>query len=298
MALKLLKPSWLEKLIAAGKPIYVINSSATKGGDKGTICVNFVDGQSRDFFKMPPTFIPMAISDAIPTKILLESRDFRQLLLKGMLTLVEPAGAEDFLSSPEAQEEYEALILSNHSARAQNIDLEREVSQRTKIAHQSGGHGHGPVQDVSAVDTVSNKVRGYMESLVSEELTPKQVLTELRRRQSALTAIDFSYVAANTTDKELKRFAKKSLVKATAYDEEEEDYEEVAPKKKRKKAAVAEKDEDNGAFSFEDTSTYGTMTAAERQADQEAQAAAMASQAVDGRSKIDAEINKIMTGKL
>ena len=303
--MKFLKPSKLDGLVASGKPVYIVNSSATQSGDKGTICINFVDGQRRDFFKMPPTFIPMSISDAIPPKNLSESRDFRQLLLRGMLTLVEPSSAEDFLSSPEAQEEYEALVLSNHSARAQNIDLEREVSQRTQIAHQSGGHGAGPVQDVSAVDTVSNKVRGFMESLVSKELSAKDVLVELRRRQSALTAVDFSYVAANTTDPELKKWAKKALTQASAYEDDDEEI--VKPKRRRKKTTAkkakaqppANPQEENASFDFDDDKPagFGQMTADEREADRRAQEAAMAAQAVDGRSKIDEEINKIMSGK-
>ena len=287
--LKTLPPSHLDRLINAGKPIYVLNTSALSTGDKGMIVVNFFDGTRRDFFKMPPTFIPMAVSDAIPAAKLKESRDFKQCLLKGMLTLVEPSSAEDYLATGDAQDEYESLVLSEHSAQFNNIDVEKEVSRRTRVAHQTGT-GSGPIQDVSAVDTISNKVRGVVESMVSGTLSSKEALTQLRRHQSALKSVDFSYVVENSTDRELTQWAKKALVKASQVDVEE--FEEK-PRKKRvskpRKKAVSKSD----ASSFDFGSADDVMTPEERAADERARAEAFATQATQGQSKIN-EIDQIM----
>lgn len=316
--LKTLPASHLERLVRENKPVYVINSSALPSGDKGMVIVNFFDGNRREFFKMPPTFIPMAITDSITPESLLKSNDFRQCLLKGMLTLIEPTSAEAFLSTSEAQEEYESLVLSEHSAKAQNLDINRRT-KRTAV-HHSSNEGYGPVQDVSAVDTVSNKVRGLIESLIAGSLNSKEVLTQLRRHQSALNAVDFSYVIANTSDQELKKWAKAGLSRTSVEDEEdeydsgydEEDEEEEStvtrPRGRPKKAAMAEekkaekksvkKEKTDYANIFDFKNDQEGMTEEEKRADERARAQAMANQAIGGKTMYDKEINKILSGQI
>jgi len=294
-ALKRLSPSQLDSLVRAGKPVYVINTSALPSGDKGMIVINFFDGNRRDFFKMPPTFIPLSISDSIPSSKLIESRDFKQSLLKGMLTLVDPDSAEDYLATEDAQEEYESLVLSEHSAQAQNINVGAEVAKRTRTAHVAN-EGGGPIQDVSAVDTVSNKVRGLVESMVSGEVEAKDVITQLRRHQSALEPVDFSYVISNSTDAALTRFAKKALSKATAFADEEEEEEIVVRKKPKARKRAAKKRDDEPAFDLDDNGKDLEMNEDERRADEVARAKAMSDQQPQMRSKIQDEINDIMKG--
>ena len=299
MRLKTLPPSHLDKLVRANQPVYVINTSVMPSGDKGMIVVTFYDGTQRTHFRMPPTFIPMAVTDSIPADKLLGSPDFKQSLLKGMLTLVEPSTAQAYLDTTDAQDEYEALVLSEHSAMARHIDVEREFTKRAKIARVSAS-GEGPVQDVSAVDTVSNKVHALMESLISGVIKPKEALVQLRRHQSALVAVDFSYVVANSTDPELTKWAKKALSRAAA-DDEDDDYEALAAPKKKKKAAAKKKPaikkakkQPAGDFDFKEGDEE--MTAEERQADAAARQAAMASQATGGQSRIQDEINALING--
>jgi hypothetical protein len=297
--LKTLSVSHLDRLVRENKTVYVINTSALPSGDKGMVIVNFFDGNRREFFKMPPTFIPMAITDSIPTRQLIDSKDFKQCLLKGMLTLVEPASAEAFLATPEAQDEYESLVLSEHSAAAQHLNINKVVSQRARVTHSSGEGGSGPMQDISAVDTVSNKVRGLIESMIAETLTTKEVLTQLRRHQSALQAVDFSYVIANTIDPELKKWAKSGLTKSATEDEDsdEDDYVEAPRAKKIKEskepklAAKKKEDYSSGVFDFD--SGKGEEEPVNRKIEQEA----TRNQALYGESKIENEINAIMNGK-
>ena len=288
--LKMLQPSRLEQLVAAGKPIYILNTSSLPDGNKGMIVVNFFDtGGRREFFKVPPTFIPMAISDVIPSRKLLESRDFKQCLVKGMLTLVDSDTAEDYLSTREAQDEYEALTLSEHSLKFQGLDVEQEVVKRTRVAHQSS-EGNGPVQDVSAVDTVSNKVRGLVESMVSNDKSPDQVMVELRRHQSALSAVDISYVMSNSTDAKLTTWARKALSEAS-----NPEAHEAAPVV-AKKVTIKKPAKEKSSFDFSDSDDV-KMTPAEAKADADARAKAMQSQAVNGHSKVEDEINAMMSGK-
>jgi len=291
MKLKTLPPSHLDRLINSNQPVYVLNTSALSTGDKGMIVVNFFDGNRREFFKMPPTFIPMAVSDAIPSSKLRDSRDFKQCLLKGMLTLVDPATAENYLASPEAQDEYESLVLSEHSAQYNNIDVEKEVSRRTRVAHQSGG-SEGPIQEVGAIDTISNKVRGIVESLVSKSLSSKEALTQLRRHQSALKAVDFSYVAENTTDAGLTKWAKKALTQSMDDDLDYEEPVKARAKRKPAKKKAKAKSADENEFSFD--SADEEMSPEELAADAAARARAFETQATEGQSKINDDINNLM----
>lgn len=290
--LKALPVSHLDRLVRENKPVYVINTSVLPSGDKGMVIVNFFDGNRREFFKMPPTFIPMAITDSIPARQLTESKDFKQSLLKGMLTLVDPDSAEAFLSTNDAQEEYEALVLSEHSAAAQHININK-LTKRVSMAHHTG-EGAGPVQDISAVDTVSNKVRGLIESMVADTLTAKEVLTQLRRHQSALQAVDFSYVIANTTDPDLKKWAKSGLSRAASDEDGDFEEDEELPVRKVKVAAKADKSkkksEDYGEKVFD--FSQGDDVKEDVRAQQEA----AKNQALYGQSKIDEEIDAMLKG--
>jgi len=290
MRWKKLPPSSLDKLVNAGKPIYIINTSSLPDGNKGMIVVNFQNGTQREFFKMPPTFIPMAISDVIPPKRLGESRDFKQSLVKGMLTLVDPDQAEHYLSTREAQDELDALVLSEHSSKAKGIDVENEVAKRTRVFHHTDNSSAGPVQDVSAIDTISNKVRGLIEAMSSGTKASSDVLVELRRHQSALKPVDLSYVVSNSSDAALTSWAKKAL--AAASKEFAEDEEEAPVKKVAKRGRPAKNENE---FDFGDGDDK--MTAEEAAADAKARAAAMESQALGGKSRIPDEINALMGGK-
>jgi hypothetical protein len=293
MKWKFLPPNSLEKLVRANKPVYVLNTSALPSGDKGTIVLTMYDGTRRDHFKSPATFIPMCITDAIPSSKICECRDLKQALLKGMLTLVDPDQAEDYLQTPEAREEYENLVLSEHSAKARNIDVESEITKRLKVTHTRNEGGIGPTQDVEAVDTVSNKVRGLMEDLVSGNKQAKEVLTELKRHQTALKAIDISYVQANAADPELSKWAKKALL-GVASDEDET----PAPATKKKATVVAKPAKKEPVDAFDFGAKDDDMTPEERAADAAAQAKFLSQQALSGQSQVDDEINKLLSGKM
>jgi hypothetical protein len=247
--LKTLPPSALEKLIRENKTIYVLNTSALPTGDKGVLMINFYDGKRRDYFKMPPTFIPMAISDAVPSSSLRESRDFKQLLLKRALTLVDPTSAEQYLESPEAQDEYESLVLSEMSMQKASRSVENELNRRATA--QVNNVSMGPLDDMSsATEAVSNKVRATVESMIGGVVKAKEALQQLRRHQSAFTEADYSYVIANSTDAALTKWARTGLAEMTRQPQPQV----VAAKGKVKPAKKAPKGEIGGdAFDFDTT---------------------------------------------
>lgn len=294
MRWKTLPPSQLNELVKNGDSIYVINSSAMESGDKGTIVINFINGNRKDFFKMPPTFIPMAISDSIPHDQLMNSRDFKESLVKGMLTLVDPKQAEEYLSTEEAAEEYEALVLSEHSARARG-GIETSLGARTKVSHNST-EANGPMQEVSAVDTVSNKVRGIVESTISGEYTAKDALTLLRRHQTALSSADLSYVIGHIDNQEVIDWASKAISESRPIVSNKQNVGGSSAAQKTFTAPTPATAKKDVAFDLDDRGIE--MSPEEQAEDARLRAEAMANQAVNGQSQAQNEIDKILKGQI
>lgn len=291
MKWKTLPASKLDTLIKAGKRIFVLNTSSLPSGDKGMIVVNFYEGTRREYFKMPPTFIPMAISDSIPSKKLGESKDFKECLIKGMLTLVDPDQAEAYLDSDEARSEFDNLVLSEHSTRAKRQELETQVMKRARVVHQtSQSAGPMDVQDTSAVDTISNKVRALVEEMISGTKQAPEVVIELRRHQSALTAVDLSYVLGNSTDERLSKWTEKAI-KDLASSPGKQVTTSVKPLAKKRKDDLG----DDADFSFD--SDDSDLTPEEKAADSAARARAVASQDLEGKGNSTKAIDDLLKSR-
>ena len=283
----------LREFIDSKRPVYVLNTSSLPSGDKGTIIVNFYDGVRREHFKMPPTFIPMAISDVISAKKLDDSRDFKECLQSGMLTLVDPDQAYEYLETPEAREEFENLVLSEHSMKSKSLRVDQSLSSRAQVAHTSNEMA-GPQQDISQVDTVSNKVRGLVESMISQTISAKECLTNLKRHQTALNATDLSYVIQNSVDADLTHWAKGALNNVDADGGIKQTLVEQ-PLKSSGTTATTIPTGELGAFDFDKAGD--NMTADEAAADARAQSEAHANQSLHGESKVTNEIDKILGGR-
>lgn len=204
MNLKTLFPSKLDELINQNLPIYVINSSVLSGGSQGTIIVNFFDGSRKDHFKVPATFIPFAVSDMVPASVLKTSRDFRQCLTKGMLTLIDPTDAAAYMATDEAREEYEALTLSEHSARAKGVSIKNGIVPGETIKVRPTTHGAGVVP--SHVDeelsfgksAVTPKATSIAEGLKSSTYNLKEAVAEVRRNLRALSREDVYFLTSTS----------------------------------------------------------------------------------------------------
>jgi len=268
--LKTLAPSMLEKLVRDQKPVYVVNTSRTPSGDKGVIVVNFFDGTRREYFKMPPTFIPMAISDVIPPKSLIGSRDFKQCLVKGMLTLVDSDQATRYLETKEAREEYDALVLSEMSSRSStHINMEGEAARRANRQGNPMGMDDGP-QNTTDEATVASKVKGLVEEFLQEKKTAKALLQELKRQQSALSVADVTYVLANVKDPAVEKWGKEAVV--------------TAVKNVATKITVPVR---------EDMEDYGFDFDSDGDEDPSARANAVAQQVLDGRSSLGRKVPRM-----
>jgi hypothetical protein len=89
------------------KEIWVINETKPKG-----IIIldikNKMDG-SPTLVTIPPTWIPICLTDQIPKSMLTDSPKFRSILSLGHIKLLDPKGVHEIIAIPEIAEEITAI---------------------------------------------------------------------------------------------------------------------------------------------------------------------------------------------
>lgn len=206
MQWKTIEPTRLNEMIQSNTPIYILNTSNYTNG-RMAIIISFIDGTRRRQFTVPPTFIPMCITDAIPHKEI-SNPDFLDLLNKRIVTLVDAKQAQEYLRTPEAVEEFHAIVLSEHSQKAQGVNLETGVKKSFSSAAALTADVEEAVNDLS----ISTKVRAFMDELSAGAITAKQALSECKRHADSFTDLDLHYIRENSKDLELAKWVEGKLV--------------------------------------------------------------------------------------
>ena len=152
-----LKPE-LKNLLDNLKPkdaLYVINRTESVG-DQGKLgSLNFAVTDSKDVVhgvQIPATYLPIDLSMQLRVNHLRNSQQFRELLSKGLLEIVDTDKAEAMLSSPSAQAE-----ISRLSRVGRNIEdvLESLASNR-------------PASDL--LSPMKALIKGYNDKYLSENI--------------------------------------------------------------------------------------------------------------------------------
>lgn len=283
---KTVDPHHLGAMIQARRPIYILNTSMFPNGNKGTIVINFVDGTRKRYFTMPDTFIPLCITDSIPSETLLNSADFLDLLRKRIITIVDTDQAQEYLGSREAVEEYEAIVLSQHSSKARGVDLESAVKKTFSSAAQLTAE----VEENVVTSEISTKVRASVEDLSAGAITAKEFLAHCKRHGEGFTEVDFHYIRENVRDQDVQKWVQSKLLDQSS-DIKTGSVKKATPAKKSALATSLAKKSKKVADEDEPTSDE---EAAELQ---RGMAMAAAQQAVDGKSKIPELVSKMLSGK-
>lgn len=285
MQWKTIEPTKLNELIQANTPIYILNTSNYTNG-RMAIIISFIDGTRRRQFTVPPTFIPMCITDAIPHKEV-SNPDFLDLLNKRIITLVDAKQAQDYLKTPEAVEEFHAIVLSEHSSKAQGINLEMGVKKSFSSAAALTAEVEEAVSDIA----VSAKVRAFMDDLAVGTITAKQALSECKRHADSFTDLDLHYIRENSKDLELAKWVEGKLMDKSS---------DIGSTFKQPKKAVAKPSALNRAMASKKTAKLPKLNDedAPANAEEEAELArgmamAQSRQAISGRIP-DSEFIKLM----
>lgn len=204
---KTYEPSKLSEMVRSRRPVFVLNTSLFESGTRGTIIINFIDGSRKRHFEVPDTFIPLCITDSIPEDILLSSPDFKDLLRKRIISLVDSDQAEDFLKTEEAKEEYDAIVLSQHSAAARGVSLETA----TKKTFSSAAALTADIEETVTSEAISPRVRAKVDELEAGVTTAKQFLAECKRHGEGFTEVDLHYIKKNVIDPDTQKWVEAKL---------------------------------------------------------------------------------------
>ena len=204
---KTYEPSKLSEMVRSRRPVFVLNTSLFDSGTRGTIIINFIDGSRKRHFEVPDTFIPLCITDSIPEDILLSSPDFKDLLRKRIISLVDSDQAEEFLKSDEAKEEYDAIVLSQHSAAARGVSLETA----TKKSFSSAAALTADIEEAVTSESISPRVRAKVDELDAGVTTAKQFLAECKRHGEGFTEVDLHFIKRMVKDGDTQKWVEAKL---------------------------------------------------------------------------------------
>lgn len=209
----------LDELLDSNQKIYVKNNALRS---HLLIIVQMKDKSGRNrALKIPPTQFPRCVSSEFSKEQIRESSDLRDAIAKGILVLLNPKEAEKELQHPDAQEELKSYGLSVY-ADSSPTNAVRDNMQRLK--DQSA-----PVVDAADVladgtlpkDDVSPRVQALISSLTNKEKTSKDILVQLKRLKTTLTASDLTYIIRECEkETQVREFAEGSLAELSAAPEQ------------------------------------------------------------------------------
>jgi hypothetical protein len=204
----------LDGLLDGNEKVYIQNNSRKAGL---LLVIQMKDKHGGNHaFKVPPTKIPICVSEQFSAESIRESTDLKIMLQKKVLVLVEPAEAEKMLATTEAQEETRALNMSVYADNAPKNAV-RDSLEKLKSASnpEAAVEAADLLKNKTALENaVADKVRGIIASFKSKEKSSKDTLTALRRIDESLSEADLTYIISQCKDETtLRDFAESTLAK-------------------------------------------------------------------------------------
>jgi hypothetical protein len=207
----------LDQLLDEGKKVYVVNNSRKVGL---LLIVQMKDKHGGNHaLKIPPTKIPICVSDQFSADSIRESTDLKIMIQKQNLSLVEPVDAEKILGTAEAMDEMKALNMSIFSDSApKNAVRDALEKLKNNSNPEAAVEAAKLLQNKNTLENaVSDKVRGMISSFKSKEKSSKDTLVALRRIDESLSEADLTYIISQCKDETtLRDFAESTLAKKSA----------------------------------------------------------------------------------
>lgn len=213
---------YLDSLLDKGEPIYVRNTSKTRG----VVVLTLNDGNKTHREAIPNTKYPICLTQKATPQAIRNSRDLRTLLDKGVLSLVAANDAEKELSNPEVRQAlfdaYERLGAGSAAVRkSRGLDTDDGIAVDT-----SEGVSEFPTGDLEDAESetdlpnVQVRVQTLVESLASKDMKSRQVKSELMTMD--LTTDDLTFLISNTQGI-VQKFAKEEFAKKGGHPLDDED---------------------------------------------------------------------------
>ena len=181
-------------------PLYVLNTSDLNKRQTRTLVLftTTVEGERRNV-AIPITWLPVDITSQVPLSVLVNTRDFWDLIDKGYLTPIASDVADDILDSEDAREEL--AVIHKVDERNRIIDKQQSITGNKTVDQIIAEQQKTMSKGVGPKDPVNPKVFSIINDTT---LTEGQKLSALRNVESELTSYDFTYILNKVSNSETR----------------------------------------------------------------------------------------------
>lgn len=186
------------------------NSKMSNIGQLGEIyaAIPKLRGEGYDNLHIPQTWLACELTDQIPSEQLLASTEFRRLVNKRLVILIDQKTAEKLNNQPGAEKERRKLQIKQDLIR--NAGVSSTINQSIVEIRGEGGEIAQPEQIVTfggqeeapEPTDVSAKFKAWAEKL--ESMDDEDAKSEIRSTQS-IKRSEAQYLLAHLTDKPMTR---------------------------------------------------------------------------------------------
>lgn len=204
----------LDDLLKKKQRIFVKNNSISAGL---MIVLEMKDrnGKGRAL-KIPPTEVPVCLTDMFSRDMLENSQDLRIALTKQNLVLIDEKTALEILARPESQAQIKTFNMSIYADGSPGNPVKdslAKVARKSKKVHAKTDL----LKKTQQQEDVNVRVKAVIGSFKSKEKNAKDTQASLLRMKSGLTKADLNYVMQECSeDQTLKKFAETTLAEIAA----------------------------------------------------------------------------------
>ena len=190
--------------------VWVMNSTKPKG----RIHINVREPNGTAILvTVENTWIPQDLTTACTREAVMSSSDFRSLVNKGAISIVDHKEAETFMKDPEAIKEHNRLnaLMGSGGDYVEISDEDRRSTQQQQERNANGGGSSEPSLSVMSLIGAEEK-EGEEGSGIDEEAT----MSRLRTMQDELTAVDLRHIVQGSRFPKVKALAAEMLAELQA----------------------------------------------------------------------------------
>jgi hypothetical protein len=166
--------------------VWVLNETKPKGLIALEV-KNRADG-SATLVSIPPTWVPICLTDQVPKTMLVDSPKFRAILAGGYIKLLDPNAVAEIMKDSEVQEEIDSI-------RNKTADYQKETLP----------------ESLQVENTVSIVVLDLMMREADGSLTEVEAKDILNNREDELSDEDLEHLIKNSSLAKVKKWAADTL---------------------------------------------------------------------------------------
>jgi len=182
--IKILRVSELESKEI--KEIWVLNNTNPKG-EIALSVKNRADG-APSLVTIPPTWVPVCLTEQVPKGMLIESPEFRRLAASQGVLLLEPKGVQTIMDHPDITREVQEIKRRATGEAVEEVPAELAREQ---------------TQSVLILDILSRET--------NNEIQEQEALDILNSQEDSLTNADLEHLVKNSSFQKVKKWASEAI---------------------------------------------------------------------------------------